>query len=379
MTATGVERPTPLDQHTPANLVDVLRIRQQSQASSVACVYLDEREEIKSQVTFDELDTQAKAIAARLQGLGMSGGSAILLYPSGLEFVSAFFGCLYANVVAIPLPVPRAERAIAQFLGIIEDAKARVLLTTASTLARAGRSDFPIPETLISLTSEDTPTALARAWRQPDVASDAIAYLQYTSGSTANRKGVAITHANVIANLQAIAARFEHHDKSVSVNWLPHTHDLGLVNGILQPLYHGHLNVMLSATAFVQQPIRWLNAISRYRGTYSNSPNFGYDLCVRRTTAAQRAQLDLSSWDIALNGAEPVHVETIDEFIAMFAPHGFRPATMFPAYGLAEATLVVSGGPRHPNAITIKVNAAELENHRVVETDARSGVRTLVG
>ena len=372
MTAIGVEK-------AAENLVDVLRLRQQLQASSVACVYLDEREEIKNTVTFDDLDTQAKAIAARLQGLGASGGCAILLYPPGLEFVSAFFGCLYANVVAIPLPVPRAESAIAQFLGIVDDAKPRVLLTTVSTLARVGRSDIPVPEALISLTTEDTPAALARAWRQPDVPGDAVAYLQYTSGSTANRKGVAITHANVIANLQAIAERFEHHDKSVSVNWLPHTHDLGLVNGILQPLYHGHLNVMMSPTSFVQQPIRWLHAISRYRGTYSNSPNFGYDLCVRRTTAAQRAPLDLSSWDVALNGAEPVRLQTIDDFVAMFGPHGFRRAAMFPAYGLAEATLMVSGGPRHPNPITINVDAAELENHRIVETEARAGVRTLVG
>ena len=379
MTVIGAERQAPRFQRTPVNLVEVLRVRRELQGASLACVYLDEREEVRAQATFDDLDSQAQAIAARLQGLGATGGCAILLYPPGLEFISAFFGCLYANVIAVPLPVPRAKGAIAQFLGIIEDLNVRILLTTAATLARAGRSEVRVPESMISLTTEDTPAGLARAWRPDDVAGDAVAYLQYTSGSTANRKGVAITHANVIANLRAIAERFAHNDQSVSVNWLPHTHDLGLVNGILQPLYHGHLNVLMSPTAFVQQPIRWLNAISRYRGTYTNSPNFGYDLCVRRTTPSQRAQLDLSSWEVALNGAEPVRQPTIDEFVATFGPHGFRRAAMFPAYGLAEATLMVSGGPRNRAPVAVDVDAAELEKHRIVETAARSGVRTLVG
>ena len=378
MIASGAERQT-LSPRRPVNLVEVLRIRQQLQASSVACLYLDEREEVKASVTFEALDSQAQAIAARLQGLGASGGAAILLYPPGVEFISAFFGCMYANVSAVPLPIPRSQGAIAQFLGIIEDLKATVLLTTAPTLARAGRSGIPIPESVMCLPTEDTPAAMARAWRPVDVAGDAVAYIQYTSGSTANRKGVVVTHANVIANLRAIAERFHHHDNSVGVNWLPHTHDLGLVNGIFQPLYHGHLNVLMSPTAFVQQPIRWLNAISRYRGTYTNSPNFGYDLCLRHTTAAQRASLDLSCWDVALNGAEPVRRQTIDEFVAMFGPHGFRLAAMFPAYGLAEATLMVSGGPRNGTPIAIDVDAAELEKNRVVETKATSGVRTLVG
>ena len=378
MIATGAERQA-LPLQRPGNLVELLRVRQQLQPSSVACLYLDEREEVKARVTFETLDAQAQAIAARLQGLGASGGYAILLYPPGVEFISGFFGCMYANVTAVPLPTPRAEGAIRQFLGIIEDLKATILLTTAPTLARVERSGIAIPESMMRLATEETPAAMARAWRPLDVPGGAVAYLQYTSGSTANRKGVAITHANVVANLRAIAQRFEHHDNSVSVNWLPHTHDLGLVNGILQPIYHGHLNVLMSPTAFVQQPIRWLNAISRYRGTYANSPNFGYDLCLRRTTPAQRASLDLSCWDVALNGAEPVRRQTIEDFVAMFGPHGFRRSAVFPAYGLAEATLMVSGGPRNAAPIAIDLDAAELEKNRVVETKASSGVRTLVG
>jgi acyl-CoA synthetase (AMP-forming)/AMP-acid ligase II/alkylation response protein AidB-like acyl-CoA dehydrogenase/acyl carrier protein len=362
------------------NLVDAVRASVEARHDSAAWVYLGDGEDVKDELTFGELDRQARAIAARLQGLGAAGDSAILLYPPGLEFISAFLGCLYAGVIAVPLPVPRVKASIAQFVGIIEDLQPPVLLTTATSMARLGRMDIPSLERVMCLTSEDTPPELARAWRAPVIASDAVAYLQYTSGSTSSRKGVAIRHSNVIGNLRGIAERSRHHEASVSVNWLPHTHDLGLVGGMLQPLYHGHPNVMMSPTAFVQQPMRWLNAISRYRGTYSYSPNFGYDLCVRRSTPEQRAALDLSCWELALNGAEPVRQHTVDEFCSMFAACGFRREAMYPAYGLAEATLVVSGGLRDAAPVSLSLDGAELERDRIVETAAgAAGARTFVG
>lgn len=364
---------------TPMNLVDVLRQRAQIQKDALACIYLGEDEDVNAEVSYAQLDLQSRAIAARLQGLGAGGECAILLYPPGLEFLSAFCGCLYAGVVAVPLPVPRGHALIDQFLGIVEDLHARILLTTATAMGRISRLNLPALETMVCLTTEDTQPELARAWQPPATTNDAVAYLQFTSGSTSNRKGVSVRHGNVIANLRAFAERFRHHDHSVSVNWLPHTHDLGLVGGMLQPLYHGHLNIMMSPTAFVQQPIRWLNGISRYRGTYSNSPNFGYDLCVRRTTPEQRAQLDLSSWLVALNGAEPVRRKTIDDFAALFGACGFRPEAMFPAYGLAEATLVVSAGLRDALPISINLDTAELERGRVVETNLHADARAAVG
>ncbi len=295
------------------------------------------------------------AVAARLQGLGAAGECAVLLYPPGLEFVTAFLGCLYAGVIAVPLPVPRANSSVAPLSSVIDDVNARVLLTTDVTMGRLRRLGIPALEQMICLSTEDTQLDLARAWREPAIASDAVAYLQYTSGSTASRKGVVVGHDNVIANLLGIAERFRHHEGSVCVNWLPHTHDLGLVSGMLQPLYHGHLGVLMAPTAFVQQPIRWLNAISRYRGTYTNSPNFGYDLCVRRTTDEQRARLDLHSWEVALNGAEPVRRQTVEEFTSLFAPCGFRRETMFPAYGSGgghAGRLRWSARPRHRSSST---------------------------
>ncbi len=361
--------------NTPADLVDVLRQRAESQPDSTAFVYLTDGEDAGVRLTFAELDAQARAIAARLQGLGGGGEAAILLYAPGLEFMSAFFGCLYAGTMAVPLPVPRMKASLTQFLGIVGDVRPRVVLSTDTALARLRRMNIPELEALICLTTEDTQPELARAWSRPAIVPDEIAYLQYTSGSTANRKGVSITHANVIANLLGLAERFRHHEKSVCVNWLPHTHDLGLVAGILQPLYHGHSAILMSPTAFVQQPVRWLNAISKYRGTYASSPNFGYDLCITRTTSEQRAALDLSSWDVALNGAEPVRARTLEEFIELFAPCGFRREALFPGYGLAEATLGVSIGPGRPAPIIVNFEIAAAERGRAVESTAATGTR----
>jgi acyl-CoA synthetase (AMP-forming)/AMP-acid ligase II/alkylation response protein AidB-like acyl-CoA dehydrogenase/acyl carrier protein len=375
---TKIETPRSVREQAPFDLIDLLRRRAEAHPDRQACLYLGDGEELRSELTFGELDLQARAIAARLQGLGAAGECAVLLYPPGLEFLGAFFGCLYANVIAVPLPVPRLKASVTQFVGIVEDLHARILLTTAMALTRMNRMDLPVMKKLAAITTEDTPPELARAWRATTVERGAAAYLQYTSGSTANRKGVIVTHESVIANLQAIAERFAFHEQSVSVNWLPHIHDLGLVNGMLQPLYHGHRNILMSPNAFVQQPFRWLDAISRYRGTYSNGPNFGYDLCVRRSTAEQRERLDLSSWDVALNGAEPVRQQTIDDFVATFGPCGFRREAMFPAYGLAEATLMVSGGPAHRVPVTVSLDVAQLERGRVVES-AGPASRVMVG
>jgi acyl-CoA synthetase (AMP-forming)/AMP-acid ligase II/alkylation response protein AidB-like acyl-CoA dehydrogenase/acyl carrier protein len=363
----------------PRTLVQLLRDRAQLHPDAVACIHLGESEAVRAQLTFGELDARARAIAARLQGLGAAGECVVLLYPPGLEFIGAFFGCLYAGALAVPAPVPRAKASVAPLLGIIADSSARIILTTDSIAGRLQRIGDTSFDSVVCLSTDDTQPELARAWQEPAIAVGHVAYLQYTSGSTAVRKGVALSHANVIANIRAIAERFQHHDASVCVNWLPHTHDLGLVNGILQPLLLGHPGVLLAPTAFVQQPIRWLNAISRYRGTYASSPNFGYDLCVRRTTPEQRAALDLSSWQIALNGAEPVRSQTIDEFTALFAPCGFRPEAMYPAYGLAEATLVVSGGRRDDLPVAVHVDAAAFDAGRFVEMNPGRGSRRLIG
>lgn len=360
------------------SLVSVLRERAALHPDAPACTYLGDNGQVKDSVSYAELDAQARAIAARLQGLGAAGECAILLYPPGLEFLSAFFGCLYSGVIAVPLPVPRVSASLRQFSGIVGDLDSRLVLTTERSLSRLQKLDTDLFAPLSCLATESTAPALARAWREPAIDPAAVAYLQYTSGSTSDRKGVIVSHANVIANLHGIAERFAHHADSVSVNWLPHFHDLGLVSGLLQPLYHGHPNILLSPTAFVQQPFRWLHALSTYRGTYSNSPNYGYELCVRRVTDAQIDELDLSCWDVALNGAEPVRWQTIEAFARKFSRAGFRTTSMYPAYGLAEATLVVTGADAGTEPHVLHVDANALEDDRIVAADAAVHARALV-
>lgn len=360
-------------------LVSILRERAGRHPDAPACTYLGDNGQVKATLSYAELDAAARALAARLQGLGASGECAVLLYPPGLEFLSAFFGCLYSGVIAVPLPVPRLSASLRQFVGIVNDLDSRLVLTTERSRSRLEKLDTDLFARLSCLATETTAPAIARAWREPASDPGAVAYLQYTSGSTSDRKGVMVTHANVIANLNGIAERFAHHADSVSVNWLPHFHDLGLVSGLLQPLYHGHPNILLSPTAFVQQPIRWLRAISDYRGTYSNSPNYGYDLCVRRVTDAQIDELDLACWDVALNGAEPVRGQTVTAFAEKFARCGFRATSMYPAYGLAEATLVVTGAAAGTAAHVVHVDAGALEDDRIVDAPDPELARTLVG
>ena len=374
---TGMAKPD--TDSAQATLVSVLRERAALHPEAPACTYLGDTGQVKGSLSYAELDAAARAIAARLQGLGAAGECAILLYPPGLEFLSAFFGCLYSGVIAVPLPVPRVSASLRQFSGIVGDLDSRLVLTTERSLSRLQKLDTDLFAPLSCLATESTAPAMARAWREPEIDPAGVAYLQYTSGSTSDRKGVIVSHANVIANLNGIAERFAHHADSVSVNWLPHFHDLGLVSGLLQPLYHGHPNILLSPTAFVQQPIRWLRAISAYRGTYSNSPNYGYDLCVRRVTDAQIDELDLGSWDVALNGAEPVRWQTVEAFAEKFARAGFRATSMYPAYGLAEATLVVTGADAGTRPRAVHVDASALEDDRIVAASDPAQARALVG
>ena len=199
-------------------LVDSLRERAGSHPERIACRYLGDGEEVKSELSFAEIDLRARAVAARLQGLGAAGECVIPLYPPGMGFLSAFMGCLYSGVIAVPLPLPRLKASMSQFTGIVSDLNSRIVLTTATSLSRLRRLDAPVLEPLICLPTEDTQSELARAWQPPQIAADAVAYLQYASGSTSERKGVMVSRANVIANLLAIAERFAHHADSVSVN-----------------------------------------------------------------------------------------------------------------------------------------------------------------
>lgn len=366
----------------PSNLVDLVRHRAQHSAGDCAFTYLVDGENEEIHVTYQQLDEQARAIAAWLTSLGLAGERALLLYPAGLDFIAAFFGCLYAGVVAVPAYPPRRNRSLARIQSIVDDCQAKVALTTDAVLERVQLvlDEAPSLERLTWLATDKLDSQIATEWRPPDVHGDTLAFLQYTSGSTGTPKGVVLTHANLMHNSATIAYAFEHTRSGNGVFWLPSYHDMGLIGGILQPLYIGQYNVLLSPITFLQKPYRWLKAISKYRATISGGPNFAYDLCVKKITPEQIATLDLSRWGLAFNGAEPVRAETIEAFCQTFAPCGFRREAFYPCYGMAEATLMVSGGFRAAPPVICSFDHKSLENNLVVDAPPdEEGVVELVG
>ena len=366
----------------PPNLVDLVRHRALHQPEDVAFTYLLNGEDEQAHLTNRELDRQARAIGAWLESLDLVGERALLLYPPGLEFISAFFGCLYAGVTAVPAYPPRRNRSLSRIQAIAQDAEAKVALTTDVVLRRVEPliDETPDLKELDWLATCRVPEGMDQRWEMPDVHGDTLAFLQYTSGSTGTPKGVVLNHANLIHNSAAIAHVFEHTRSALGVFWLPSYHDMGLIGGILQPLYAGRTNILMSPMAFLQKPFRWLSAITRFGGTTSGGPNFAYDLCVRKITPEQRALLDLSSWKVAFNGAEPVREETIERFVEAFEPCGFRREAFFPCFGLAEATLIVSGGYADVAPVVRSFDVAAIGDRRVVPRplDAE-GSRKLVG
>ncbi len=365
-----------------ATLVDILRYRAVNQPDAIAYTFLVDGETERVTLTYQQLEQQAQAIAFHLQSIYSPGETALLLYPPGLDYICAFFGCLYAGVVAVPAYPPRPNRSLVRVQGIVKDSLAKVALTTQAILSNLERRFTQAPElkTLHWLATETINGNLAQSWQQPAIDGSTLAFLQYTSGSTAQPKGVMISHSNLVHNSAAIYQYFEHTDHSSVVSWLPMYHDMGLIGGILQPLYGGFPATLMSPLMFLQSPIRWLKAISHYRATSSGGPNFAYDLCVRKIKPEQLTNLDLSSWDIAFNGAEPINSAILERFATKFESCGFRREAFYPCYGMAEATLMVSGGLKSAPIVLKTVEGAALEQNQFVPaTVEQEGTLTLVG
>ena len=363
------------------SLVDILRQRAQNQPEQKAYIFLQNGETESGTLTYGELDRQARAIAAQLQS--WQGERALLLYPSGLEFISAFFGCLYAGVVAVPVYRPRRNQKLSRLLSIAHDAQAKLALTNTSILADIEkRWDEEAELAQLKWVATDTMEADGQEFVPRSVTPESLAFLQYTSGATGRPKGVMLSHGNLLHNARLIAMGFGHTADShvVGVSWLPLFHDMGLIGHVLQPLYLGCPSILMSPVAFLQKPWRWLQAIDRYKATTSGGPNFAYDLCVDKITTQQLSGLDLSSWSVAFNGAEPVRAETLERFARHFAPCGFRARAFYPCYGMAETTLFVSGGLKSAPPVRRQVERAALEPNRVVAAaENQADSRTIVG
>ncbi|MFE3934311.1 fatty acyl-AMP ligase [Streptomyces goshikiensis] len=349
---------------------DMLRLRSEKQPTEMAFVYLLDGEDPYESSTYRELNMMAGLRAAAFAAVGLSGRSAILMYPTGLEFVRSIMGCMYGRVAGAPVQVPRRLEELERMRRIADDVGTSTVLTTAEVVRdlRETYGDAPALDGL-TLLATDTLAYDGDARELPRPSPEDTALLQYTSGSTGHPKGVVITHANFLANAAETQEAFPCEPDGAVVSWLPLFHDMGMLFGIVMPLWAGIPSYLMSPEAFIRRPARWLEAIARFGGTHSAAPSFAYELCVRSAVDGKTGAVgDLSRWRTAANGAEPVRWAAIRSFIDVFAKHGFNPRAMSPGYGLAENTLLTtaSRAGQEPTALWVSGEALSEGNVRLL-------------
>ena len=362
------------------SMVELLRARAAEQPDERAYVFLSDSGCEEASLTFSELEGRARAVAAQLADRGQRGERALLMFPPGLDFLVAFFGCLIAGMIAVPMMPPRRVGARDSSASIVADCTPRFALTNPTL--QTARNDLAerLKGTGLDFIYVDAKKAEAPAesfFSEPGLQD--LAFLQYTSGSTSDPKGVMVGHGNLLANSEMIRLVYGNTRATTYVSWVPLYHDMGLILNVLQTLYVGSLCLLMAPVSFMQRPLTWLRAISAYSAEFATAPNFAFDLCVDRFRPEQMAGVDLSGWKIALNGAEPVRAETMDRFIATFAPYGFDPKACSPAYGLAEATLLASGGERGRGLITRRVSREALQGYRAPAPSSEEDAQLLAG
>ncbi len=364
------------------SLVQLIQSRAAQFANRVVFRFLgdDNRDDVER--SYQSLNERAMAIGAELQSIAAQGERAMLVFPPGLEFIEAFFGCLYAGIVAVPAAPPSRNRLTSSVEAVFQAAKPSLILSTSAHHKVAQQTYphlagiFDRPWVAVDHIADDR----RQYWREPNVDNNDVAFLQYTSGSTSSPKGVIISHENLLRNAEMIRQAFGNTEHSSAVCWLPLYHDMGLIGGVIQPIYCGGTCTFLAPAAFLQRPALWLETISKTHASVCGGPDFAYDLCARKIPADEREKLDLSSWEVAFTGAERVRAETIERFCQAFGPCGFRREAFFPCYGLAEATLMVSGGPRLTPPTILRVRSEPLKDHRVEEvSNGDAAAQTFVG
>lgn len=344
-------------------ITDILEQRASAAANEIAYRFLpNDRDEIE--LTYSELFDAADHLATKLADAACAGQRILLVYPAGLDFIIAFYACLLANAIPVPLPLPKPSDPMQRLNHVLQDCDPALIFTTSGSKTQVLGQ---LPEASHHLVvATDLQESVIDARLSSCLADSGIALLQYTSGSTSRPKGVQLSSENLTANLTQIEQTFGHNRESRGVIWLPHFHDMGLIGGILQPLFVGFPVTLFSPISFMQRPLRWLRAIHKYRATTSGGPNFAYDLCVNKArTAAEELDLDLSSWKVAFNGAEPVKLRTLASFSTAFAPNKFDNRAFLPCYGLAESTLLVSGGNIGPDVIASLASPLAEQNQMI--------------
>ncbi len=363
-------------------LIEIIEARAKETPDKTAYIFLRDGNIDEESITYSGLAAHAKAVAKKLLTVAQPGDCALINHNPGIPYITSFLGCLYAGVAAVPVYPPRLNQKMDRLLSIMEDVKPKACLTSDSVM-----------DTLAPL-FENTPALNKCSWIRTDSLTadgiseipeasfnpETLAFIQYTSGSTSQPKGVMLSHGNLIANLECIAKCCNASQESKGVIWLPPYHDMGLIGGILVPLYSGFPVVLMSPFAFLQRPHRWLQAISRYKATMSSAPNFAYDLCVQRVQDKHLEGVDLSSWSVAFCGAEPIHAEVLESFTNRFQSVGFRKETFYPCYGMAESTLILTGGDRKAPPHLLSVDRAIFENDGRIEfSSPGKNAKTFVG
>ncbi len=350
------------------SIVTILRQRAATEPEQIAYRFCNADNQSTSPVTYRELDRRARALGAWLQQRGATGERVLLLYPFGVEFIAGFYGCLYAGATAVPLYPPRPNRPDPRLLTVMADAQPTFALTTAKVLASlTERQATPTALDQLQWLATDTLCAEdAAAWQPTPPTPATLAFLQYTSGSTGIPKGVMVSHANLMHNAALIAQAFALVPQSTGLMWTPFYHDMGLIGGVIAPIYAGNRTTLMAPVDFLQRPGRWLQAISAERISVSGGPNFAYELCIEKISQEECEGLDLSCWEVAFCGAEPVRAATLERFAAKFAPYGFRFQAFAPCLGMAESTLMTSCTPQ-PQAPVITTFAANALAHNRVE------------
>lgn len=346
-----------------------------------ALTHLVKGEHPGATLTYAALDRAARSVAALLQARKAQGERALMLFNAGIDSVTAFLGCLYARVVAVPLPAPfsgRVHRYLPRVEAVVKDANVRFVMTTSDILRQLQELAAKIPAFReVEWIAMDSLPDRSEEWKREAIQDSDLCYLQYTSGSTSTPKGVMISHGNLMRICEYDSRLLDlSPGEHCAICWMPYFHDYGLIEGVLVPLFNGYQVYIMSPLDFVQNPIRWLNAINRYRATVSSGPNFAFELCVRKSTPQQRAVLDLSCWRTASCAAEPINSGTVKRFLDSFVPCGFHPEAFYPAWGLAEATLLVTG---KSGAVFYDLDAAKLEQDRIRVANGSGPFRTMTG
>jgi acyl-CoA synthetase (AMP-forming)/AMP-acid ligase II/acyl carrier protein len=366
----------------PRTLVDLLSQRAADTGDKPVFTFLRPDGVEDGELTYQSLHQRAMAIAAELQARAAPGDRAVLLFPPGLDFICAFFGCMYAGIIAVPAPIPSRNRLTTAVAAIFQASRPALALSTADHEEQA-RQTYASHLGLANcpwFAVDRIPSDCGNSWRDPQVGGRHIAFLQYTSGSTSQPKGVMLSHDNLLYNASLVQEAFGTTPESRAVFWLPLYHDMGLIGGVIQPVYCGGSSTLMAPAAFLQRPALWLEVISRTRASISGGPDFAYDLCARKVPDEARSQLDLSCWRLSFVGAERIRPQTIDHFVRKFGGCGFRREAFFPCYGLAEATLMVSGGPHQEPPVVLNVHADALARNRArISHDEDATCRGLVG